>query len=254
MPILSNSLQFYVEAKLSSCLYKYPKLLVATCKAHNTIQTHFSNSSPKHSQMGAASSNSRSRQSTQTTIKDKTLSGLGNLIKLLPTGTVFFYQFLSHVVSNNGDCKTINKYLTTILVNVCGLSCLFSSFTDSYVGDDGKTHDGVVTSKDIWPSADSKNVNLLSYKLRFGDFVHAFFALLVFAVLVLLDQNTVGCFYPSSESFEKTLLIVLPPIVGAVSSVVFMFFPNDRHGIGYPSSTESSQDSKTVKLLSTPGV
>ena len=57
-----------------------------------------------------------------------------------------------------------------------------------------------------------------------------------------------GCFYPSSESFEKTLLIVLPPIVGAVSSVVFMFFPNDRHGIGYPSSTtNSSSQSQSSK-------
>ena len=180
--------------------------------------------------------------------------GLGNLIKLLPTGTVFFYQFLNHVVSNNGDCKTINKYLTAILVGVCGFSCLFSSFTDSYVGDDGKTHYGVVTSKGIWPSTNSRNVNLSSYKLRFGDFVHAFFALLVFAVLVLLDQNTVGCFYPSSESLEKILLMVLPPVVGVVSSVVFMFFPDSRHGIGYSSTTNSSQDSTIERLLGTSGV
>ena len=202
--------------------------------------------------MGAASSNSS--QSSQTTIKDKTLSGLGNLIRHLPTGTVFLYLYLSHVVSNNGDCETINKYLTAILVGVCGFSCLFSSFTDSYVGDDGKTHYGVVTSKGIWPSTNSRNVNLSSYKLRFGDFVHAFFALLVFAVLVLLDQNTVGCFYPSSESLEKILLMVLPPVVGVVSSVVFMFFPDSRHGIGYSSTTNSSQDSTTERLLGTSGV
>uniref|UniRef100_A0A2N9HHN0 DUF679 domain-containing protein n=1 Tax=Fagus sylvatica TaxID=28930 RepID=A0A2N9HHN0_FAGSY len=202
--------------------------------------------------MGAASSNSS--QSSQTTIKDKTFSGLGNLIRHLPTGTVFLYLFLSHVVSNNGDCETINKYLTAILVGVCGFSCLFSSFTDSYVGDDGKTHYGVVTSKGIWPSTNSRNVNLSSYKLRVGDFVHAFFALLVFAVLVLLDQNTVGCFYPSSESLEKILLMVLPPVVGVVSSVVFMFFPDSRHGIGYSSTTNSSQDSTTERLLGTSGV
>uniref|UniRef100_A0A2N9HJ24 DUF679 domain membrane protein 2 n=1 Tax=Fagus sylvatica TaxID=28930 RepID=A0A2N9HJ24_FAGSY len=189
----------------------------------------------------------KSKQSSQTTIKDKTLSGLGNLIKHLPTGTVFMYEFLSPVVSNNGDCETINKYLTAILVGLCGFSCAFSSFTDSYVGDDGIPHYGVVTSKGIWPSSESKNVDLSSYKLRFGDFVHAFFALIVFATLVLLDQNTVGCFYPVSESFEKTLFKVLPPIVGAISSVVFMFFPDNRHGIGYPSSTtdSSSQSSNS---------
>uniref|UniRef100_A0A2N9HJA2 DUF679 domain-containing protein n=1 Tax=Fagus sylvatica TaxID=28930 RepID=A0A2N9HJA2_FAGSY len=195
--------------------------------------------------MGAA----KSKQSSQTTVKDKTLSGLlGNLIKLLPTGTVFTYQFLSPVLSNSGNCETINKYLTAILVGVCGLSCFFSSFTDSYIGDDGKTNYGVVTKKGLWPSLDSKKVDLSTYKLRFGDFVHAFFALIVFAVLVLLDQKTVGCFYPVSKSFEKTLLKVLPPIVGAVSSVVFMFFPNNRHGIGYPSSTtNSSSQSQSSK-------
>ncbi|KAK7856421.1 protein DMP2 [Quercus suber] len=195
---------------------------------------------------------SSSSSSSQTTIKDKTLSGLGNLIRLLPTGTVFLYQFLSPVLSNNGDCTTtIYKYLTAILVAVCGFSCFFSSFTDSYVGDDKKTHYGIATSKGLWPSADSKNVDLSAYKLRIGDFVHAFFALIVFGVLVLLDQKTVNCFYPMSNSTEETLLKVLPPIVGAISSVVFMVFPNNRHGIGYPSSTDTSQTSKSTSSSST---
>ena len=193
-----------------------------------------------------ASKSKQISQSFQTTIKDKTLSGLGNLIRLLPTGTVFLYQFLSPALSNNGHCTTtIYKYLTAILVAVCGFSCFFSSFTDSYVGDDGKTHYGIATSKGLWTSEDSKNVDLSAYKLRFGDFVHGLFALTVFGVLVLLDQKTVGCFYPVSDSLEKTLLKVLPPAVGVVSSGLFMFFPNNRHGIGYPSSTDSSKVSKS---------
>ena len=195
--------------------------------------------------MGASKSKQFS-QSSQTTIKDKTLSGLGNVNRLLPTGTVFLYQFLSPVLSNNGHCTTtIYKYLTAILVAVCGFSCFFSSFTDSYVGDDGKTHYGVVTSKGLWTLEDSKNVDLSVFKLRFGDFVHGLFALTVFGVLVLLDQKTVGCFYPVSDSSEKTLFKVLPPAVGVVSGGLFMFFPIKRHGIGYPSSTDSSQVSKS---------
>ena len=192
------------------------------------------------------SSSSSSSSSSLTTIKDKTLSGLGNLIRVLPTGTVFLYQFLSPVLSNNGDCATtIYKYLTAILVAVCGFSCFFSSFTDSYVGDDGKTHYAVVTSKGLWTSEDSKNVDLSVYKLRFGDFVHGLFALTVFGVLVLLDQKTVGCFYPVSAALENTLLKVLPPAVGVIANVLFMFFPTKRHGIGYPSRTDSSRVSKS---------
>jgi hypothetical protein len=44
----------------------------------------------------------------------KTFSGVGNLVKLLPTGTVFLFQYLSPVVTNNGHCNTINKYLSAV--------------------------------------------------------------------------------------------------------------------------------------------
>ena len=166
--------------------------------------------------------------STQRTIQDKTLSGLENLNRVLPTGTVFLYQLLSPVLTNYGQCsETIYKYLTATLVGMVGLSCFITSFTDSYVGDDGKTH-YVIPSKDL-----------------LVDFVHGLFALTVFGVLVLLDHKTVGCFFPVSAALENTLLKVLPTAVGVASSVLFMFFPTKRHGIGYPSSTDSSRVSKS---------
>lgn len=87
-------------------------------------------------------------------------------------------------------------------------------------------------------------MDLSAYKLRVGDFVHAFFSMIVFAVVSLLDSNTVRCFYPAFESTEKVLLMVLPPVIGTVAGTVFVVFPNKRHGIGYPSSSDSSQDSE----------
>ncbi|XP_010279209.1 PREDICTED: uncharacterized protein LOC104613182 [Nelumbo nucifera] len=170
-------------------------------------------------------------------VQDKALTGIGNLIKLLPTGTVFLFQFLSPVLSNNGQCHTINKYLTGILLSCCGFSCCFSCFTDSYRDRNGSTHYGIATKDGLWPSpADSESVDVSSYKLQMGDFVHAFFSLIVFMVVVLLDPNTVECYYPSFNSNQELLLKILPPIVGALSSSVFVIFPNKRHGIGYPSS------------------
>ncbi|RVW55684.1 Protein DMP2 [Vitis vinifera] len=191
--------------------------------------------------MGGTSKSSGSGKSTQSSITDRTFTGVGNLIKLLPTGTVFLFQFLNPVLTNNGHCHTINKYLTGILLGVCGFSCCFSSFTDSYFGSDGMTHYGVATKNGLWPSSASESVNLSAYKLRVGDFVHAFLSLTVFAVVALLDSNTVDCFYPSFESTEKLLLMVLPPVIGAISSTVFMVFPNKRHGIGYPASQTSHE-------------
>ncbi|KAK9992433.1 hypothetical protein SO802_027418 [Lithocarpus litseifolius] len=117
--------------------------------------------------------------STQTTIQDKTLSGLENLNRVLPTGTVFLYQLLSPVLTNHGQCsKTIYNYLTATLVGMCGLSCFITSFTDSYE-DNGKTHYGFATTKGkLWPSP--KDKTLPAKTLGFEDFVHGFLAVFVF--------------------------------------------------------------------------
>ncbi|KAH7857638.1 hypothetical protein Vadar_014869 [Vaccinium darrowii] len=181
-----------------------------------------------------------------TSIKDKTMLGLGSLIKLLPTGTVFLFQFLSPVLTHNGKCKTVNKYLSGILVGVCGLSCFFSTFTDSYKDSNGNTRYGIVTRKGLWPNSGT-SVDLSPYKFRIGDLVHAYFAVLVFAVVALLDKNTMDCFYPSFHS--EDLLQALPPVIGVVSGTVFALFPNTRHGIGYPSSSSSSSSGSTPSLV-----
>ncbi|CAN4112825.1 unnamed protein product [Withania somnifera] len=172
------------------------------------------------------------------TLKDKTLNGLGNLIRLLPTGTVFIYQFLNPILTNNGHCTIINKYLSGILIALCGFSCGVSCFTDSYTDKDGTTRYGIATMKGLWPTTSS--VDTSSYKVRVDDFVHAFFTIGVFGVVTILDRNTVDCFFPAFESIEKMLIMVLPPAVGAISSVVFMVFPNKRHGIGYPPTSQDN--------------
>ncbi|XP_042499350.1 protein DMP2-like [Macadamia integrifolia] len=184
------------------------------------------------------------------------LTGVGNLIKLLPTGTVFLYQFLSPILTNSGQCHMINKYLTGILLGVCGFSCCFSSFTDSYKGSDGLIHYGIATIHGLWSSTssvDSSSVNLSKYKLRIGDFVHASLSLLVFAVVVLLDSNTMDCYYPTFESTRKTLVMTLPAVVGTFASSVFAFFPNDRHGIGYPKSQTTAAEDTPLVSISTQG-
>ncbi|KAJ8766502.1 hypothetical protein K2173_022561 [Erythroxylum novogranatense] len=173
-------------------------------------------------------------------VTGKTFKGLGNIIKFLPTGTVFLFQFLNPVLTNNGSCAVVNKWLSGALIALCGSFCCFSCFTDSYIGSDDKTHYGIVTNKGLWPSSASESLNLSKYKLRFGDFVHAIFSVIIFSILVLMDTNTVRCFYPSFESTEKVLIQVLPPVIGTLSGGVFVLFPNHRHGIGYP-STESLQ-------------
>lgn len=196
-----------------------------------------------------SSSKSKSHASKLQGISDTTFASLGNLIKLLPTGTVFMFQFLNPVLTNNGHCHTFNKYLSGFLIGACGFSCAFSCFTDSFTDSDGMIHYGIATAKGLWPTSaeNSSSVDLSKYKLRVGDFVHALLSTMVFAVVSLLDPNTVDCFYPSLELKRKVLLLALPPVIGAVSSAVFMVYPNKRHGIGYPSSSYESDDQSATK-------
>ncbi|KAK7245744.1 hypothetical protein RIF29_40593 [Crotalaria pallida] len=198
----------------------------------------------KNTSLISTSNNPTTTKKTQS-MYSKTFSSLGNLIKLLPTGTVFLFQFLNPVLTNNGHCHTLNKYLSGALLLLCGFSCAFSSFTDSYTGSDGDRHYAIVTAKGLWPSPASDGVDLSAYKLRVGDFVHAFVSVVVFAVLGLLDTNSVKCFYPEFESSEKLLMQLLPTVIGVVSSALFMIFPSVRHGIGYPTSADSNDTPKS---------
>ncbi|PIA39364.1 hypothetical protein AQUCO_02600074v1 [Aquilegia coerulea] len=177
-------------------------------------------------------------------VTEKTVTGLGNLIKLLPSGTFFLFVFLNPALTNNGECRTSNKYLTSIFIGLCGFWSCFSWFTDSYIDKNGKVQYGIVTKKGLYPLSDSdtSSVNLSVYKLRLGDFVHAFLSIIVLAIVVLLDRNTVECFYPSFESTQKQLIMALPPVIGAVASSAFVLFPNNRHGIGFPPKEQASQE------------
>lgn len=186
-------------------------------------------------------------QQTQT-LGDKAFEGVASLIKLLPTGTVFLFQFLSPVLTNNGRCDPINKYLTGALLFVSGLSCVFSCFTDSYTGKDGRIRYGLVTNKGLWAFSDpnAKSMDLSRYKLQLGDFARALLALIVFGVVALLDPNTVGCYYSMAASEQKALLMALPPAVGAIASTVFVVFPNSRHGIGYPATAAAATGETSI--------
>ncbi|KAK8511241.1 hypothetical protein V6N13_013659 [Hibiscus sabdariffa] len=169
-------------------------------------------------------------------------TSISNIIRLLPTGTVFVFQFLNPVLTNNGHCGLTGMVLTSILIGLCGFSCAFACFTDSYKDSDGTVRYGITTVTGLWTSSGSDSIDLSKYKLRIGDFVHAFFSVMVFAALSVLDSNTMQCFHhPFFEFTQEVLLVALPSVIGTVSCGVFMLFPNTRHGIGYhPTSPDDN--------------
>ncbi|CAN6999854.1 hypothetical protein BRARA_E02062 [Brassica rapa] len=179
---------------------------------------------------------------TSEPMANKSLTGLESLIKLLPTGTLFIYLLLNPVLTNDGECSTSNKVMSSILIALCSFSCVFSCFTDSFKGTDGSRKYGIVTRKGLWTYADPGSVDLSKYKLRIADFVHAGFVVAVFGTLVLLDANTASCFYPRFRETQKTLVMVLPVAVGIASAGIFAIFPSKRNGLGYAPSGEKEEE------------
>ncbi|ERN07477.1 hypothetical protein AMTRI_Chr12g241970 [Amborella trichopoda] len=191
----------------------------------------------------ASSSSTKKGSGSAPGVMDRTIAGAVNITRLLPTGTVLAFQLLSPLFTNNGYCHPINKYFTGVLLLFCNFSCGFVCFTDSYTGKDGNTYYGVATRTGLWTSSsdpDSSSLDFSTYKVVLGDWVHAGFSILVFAVVALLDPNTVNCYYPSMGTDQKALLMGLPPAVGFLSSIVFALFPNRRHGVGYPAQSSTT--------------
>ncbi|CAL1372834.1 unnamed protein product [Linum trigynum] len=152
----------------------------------------------------------------------QTFQSTAHLANLLPTGTVLAFQLLSPIFSNQGSCDPDTRSMTAGLVGLCRLSCILSSFTDSFREKDGNVCYGLATVNGLWvidgssslpPEAEAR------YRLKGMDFVHGVLSLLVFATIALFDENVVSCFYqePSKECWE--VLTALPVGFGAVCSI-----------------------------------
>ncbi|XP_057457468.1 protein DMP7 [Lotus japonicus] len=170
----------------------------------------------------------------------KAFKGTTHLAKLLPTGTVLIFQTLSPAITHRGQCHTLtSKAMTICLLTFCAFSCFILSFTDSFRDERGKVRYGVATMKGIWIMDGSVTLPVdeaAKYKLKFIDFFHAFASILVFVAVVLFDQSVVRCFVPGPSAETKELLVALPIGIGLVCSVLFVLFPSQRHGVGFPLS------------------
>ncbi|XP_004233838.1 protein DMP6-like [Solanum lycopersicum] len=166
-----------------------------------------------------------------------TFKSTAHLANLLPTGSVLAFQFLSPIFTNQGQCDVVGRSLTAGLVALCGLSCFLLNFTDSFKDQKGNICYGFATTRGLWIIDGSATPPLevaAKYKLKFIDFMHAIMSILVFAAVALFDQNVVSCFYPTPSYETQELLTALPVAIGVICSMLFVVFPTQRHGIGFP--------------------
>ncbi|GAU23597.1 hypothetical protein TSUD_385860 [Trifolium subterraneum] len=168
-----------------------------------------------------------------------TFKSTAHLANLLPTGSVLAFQLLSPIFANLGNCDIVSRTMTYALVILCGASCFLLSFSDTIRDSKGHISHGIATFKGLWiidgcielpPQVAAK------YRLQFIDFVHAMMSILVFLAITMFDQNVVHCFCPEPSKEMREILTMLPLAIGVSCSMLFVSFPTQRHGIGFPLS------------------
>ncbi|GMI65318.1 DUF679 domain membrane protein 10 [Hibiscus trionum] len=194
----------------------------------------------------------------------KALPGSANLANLLPTGTVFAFQAIIPSFSNNGKCELVHKYMTLGVIILCSLACFLSSFTDSFVGNDGKLYYGIATINGLWVFNDEDDDDLdlernreetkkklKKYRFTTIDFIHACCSLTLFLVLACSSFDVQGCFFPEPGPNGNALMTNLPLAAGILASGLFMLFPTRRRGIGYadmPDHGDRKEEKQAQKI------
>jgi hypothetical protein len=169
----------------------------------------------------------------------QTFKSTAHLANLLPTGSVLAFQLLSPIFTNQGNCDSVSRFMTAVLVTLCGVSCFLLSFSDSFRDKKGNVCYGFATFRGLWVidgPADLSPDLAAKYRLQFVDFMHAFMSILVFVAVALFDNNVVSCFFPTPSDETQEILTSLPVGIGVICSMLFVVFPTQRHGIGFPLS------------------
>lgn len=161
------------------------------------------------------------------------LSGTARLNVLLPTATILAFTIFAPLLTDDGKCTTLSRYLMGSFILVLSASCVFFTITDSFRTATGRLYYGVATFRGIWTFNGGRRRPLVpyDYRLRWDDLFHASFSLIAFLTFAGLHNDVVSCYYPN---MPRKVTNNVPLVVGFLVSVLFVVFPSRRRGIGYP--------------------
>ncbi|XP_008810928.2 protein DMP7-like [Phoenix dactylifera] len=161
------------------------------------------------------------------------LGGTARLNVLLPTATILTFTIFAPLLTNDGRCEDLNRWLMASFVALCAASCVFFTFTDSFRAVSGRLYYGVATFGGIWTFSGRRKAppEPAVYKLRWSDLFHAVLSLVAFLTFAASHNDVVLCYYPR---IPRKVINTVPLVVGFVVSLLFVVFPSRRRGIGYP--------------------
>jgi len=161
------------------------------------------------------------------------LSGTARLNILLPTFTILAFTIFAPLLTNDGKCSNLERWLMGSFWAVCAASCIFFSITDSFRAPNGRLYYGVATIKGIWTFNGGRKKPLVpsDYKLRWSDLFHTSLSVIAFLTFAALHNDVQQCYYPA---IPRKVTNTVPLVVGFIVSVLFVVFPTRRRGISHP--------------------
>ncbi|EEF29075.1 conserved hypothetical protein [Ricinus communis] len=161
------------------------------------------------------------------------LSGTARLNVLLPTATILAFTIFAPLLTNDGECGPLNRWLMGVFWGLLAASCIFFTFTDSFRTSTGRLSYGMATFRGIWTfNGGRKRPSVPSdYRLRWADLFHASLSMIAFLAFAGSHSDVVKCYYPT---MSRKVINIVPLAIGFVISVLFVLFPSKRRGIGYP--------------------
>ncbi|KAL5776487.1 hypothetical protein ACOSP7_009413 [Xanthoceras sorbifolium] len=161
------------------------------------------------------------------------LGGTARLNVLLPTATILAFTIFAPLLTNDGECTSLSRWLMGFFAIILACSCIFFTFTDSFRTATGRLYYGVATLRGIWTFNGGRKKPCVpsDYRLRWADLFHALLSLIAFLTFAGSHTDVVACYYPA---MPRKITNTVPLVVGFVISILFVVFPSKRRGIGYP--------------------
>lgn len=161
------------------------------------------------------------------------LSGTARLNVLLPTATILAFTIFAPLLTNDGKCYAVNRWLMSFFLAISAASCIFFLFTDSFRTERGRLYYGIATYSGIWTfnGGRRKPYAPSEYRLTWIDIFHALLSLIAFLTFAGLHSDVLECYH---LKLSRKVTNSVPLVVGFIISVLFVVFPSKRRGIGYP--------------------
>lgn len=161
------------------------------------------------------------------------LSGVARLNVLLPAATILAFTLLHPLITNDGQCTSLNRWIMGCFLTLSIASCLLFSITDSFRTTTGRLYHGLATVNGIWTicAGHMKPCVPSYYRLRWADLFHSLLSLLAFLTFAAAHSDVLSCY---NVNLPQKITNYVPLVIGFVISALFVMFPSRRKGIGYP--------------------